>query len=129
VVAAGAALLALAALLLYLYARERSQLLAGAFLRRMGLTRRAEAASLAVEAAALVACAGAVGTFAALVAAAPLLAHLDPFAQLPPAPALVVPWQGIAIVLVSASAFAAAVGAATALLVARNEPAEALRVA
>jgi hypothetical protein len=129
VVAAGAALLALAALLLYLYARERSQLLAGAFLRRMGLTRRAEAASLAVEAAALVACAGAVGTFAALVAAAPLLAHLDPFAQLPPAPALVVPWQGIAIVLVSASAFAAAVGAATALLVARNDPAEALRVA
>jgi len=40
-----------------------------------------------------------------------------------------VPWQAIAIVLAGASAFAAVVGAGTALLVARSDAAEALRVA
>src|SRR5581483_2369995 len=60
-IGAAAAVLSLVALLLYLQARQQSQLIATALARRMGLTRRADVLAVAVEAAAIVGFAAIVG--------------------------------------------------------------------
>jgi len=59
-----AAALALAAVLLYLHARQRGQLIASALAQRMGLSRAGDAAALALEAAAITATAVCVGELA-----------------------------------------------------------------
>src|SRR5262249_40936405 len=64
-------LLTLVALLLYLQARQRSQLISSAFARRMGLTRHADTGAVAFEAAAVMVFSGLLGGgVAALVAQA-----------------------------------------------------------
>jgi putative ABC transport system permease protein len=128
-VAVAAGLLSLVALLLYLQARQRTQLVSNAFLRRMGMRGPAQAASLALEAAGLVLFSTVIGTAAALVAARPLIPHVDPLPTLPPSAVLHVPWVVLAIAVLVAVAVAALAGAAASAAAARGKVGEALRVA
>ncbi len=129
VVALGAAVIAFVALILYLYARGRSQLVTSAFLVRMGLGRSRQAASVALEAAALVAFSVAVGAASALLAASPVVARVDPLPLYPPPATLVVPWFELGWSLCLLVIVAAAAGAAASALTAQSELGEALRVA
>lgn len=128
-IGAAAAVLSLLALLLYLEARQRGQLIASALARRMGLAATADAAALALEAAAVVLAAGVVATAVAVALARPLVHHVDPLPQYAPASTLVVPWTTLAAALAAATVVAALLGAAAAALAARSNVAEALRVA
>jgi putative ABC transport system permease protein len=124
-----AAALALAAVLLYLQARQRGQLIASALAHRMGLSRAGDAAALALEAAAITATAVCVGELAAELTARALVNHVDPLAQWSPSLALVVPWGWLVVTLVAATAAAALLGAAAATMAARGDVAQELRVA
>jgi hypothetical protein len=128
VVALGAALVALVALLLYLHARSRSQLVTSAFLSRMGMRESRQAASVALEAAALVAFAAIAGAGSALLAAVPIVGRVDPLPQYAPPATVDVPWLLLIGSLCVLVAIAAAAGAAASLLAARGELGEALRV-
>jgi putative ABC transport system permease protein len=88
--------LALVGLLLYLYARQRSQTLASALLRRMGLRPAAELASLALEVAALLALAALIGAIVAIATVRFVIGSLDPLPQYPPAPDPATPWLALA---------------------------------
>lgn len=129
VVGAAAAALSLIALLLYLGARQRGQLIATALLRRMGLAAAADAAALALEAAVIVALACAVGAAVAVAAADPLVGRVDALPQYAPAPQLVVPWWTLAAGAAAAVVVAAGLAAAAAQLAARADVSKALRVA
>jgi len=124
-----AAALALAAVLLYLHARQRGQLIASALAQRMGLSRTGDAAALALEAAAITATAVCVGELAAELTARALVNHVDPLAQWSPSLVLVVPWSWLIITLVAATTTAALLGAAAAMVAARGDVAQELRVA
>jgi hypothetical protein len=124
-----AALLALAAVLLYLQARQRRQLIASALAKRMGLSRGGDAAALALEVGAITATAVCVGELAAELTARALVHHVDPLAEWSPSLALVVPWVSLLITLVAATTTAALLGAAAATLAARGDVAQELRVA
>src|SRR5206468_2949547 len=108
VIGGAAAVLALLALLLYLQARQRSQLIASAIVARMGLDRRRDAAALGLEAGGIVLLAGVVGAAIAVAAASPITHHVDALPQYAPSPVLIVPWT----MLASGVALAAFVGAA-----------------
>jgi hypothetical protein len=128
-IAAGAALLALAGLVLYLQARQRSQTIASALSRRMGLRRRDEILSLWLELAALLGFSLGLGAAIAVACALPVVVHVDLLPSYPPAPVASVPWNvaGIALgVVVVLSALAAA---ATTLIAGRADVARELRVA
>ena len=84
--------MSLATLLLYLSARQRSQLISSAFLRRMGLSQARQALSVAIESSLLVALASVIGVAAALITAGAIVGRLDPLANYSPTPALQVPW-------------------------------------
>jgi putative ABC transport system permease protein len=127
-IAIGAAVIAFVALALYLHARARSQLVTSELLARMGLTRRRQAASVALEAAALVGFAAVVGGLAGVVSAHALVHTIDPLPQYAPAAFPVVPWAALAAGLAAVTVAAAAAGAA-AVLFARGDLAEAVRVA
>jgi putative ABC transport system permease protein len=124
-----AAALALVALLLYLQARQRSQLIASALARRMGLPLRGDVAALALEAGAVVLFAGVVGAAVATASAIPIAHHVDSLPQYAPAPVTVVPWPTLGIGLVAALGASLLLGAGAALLASRSDVAEALRVA
>jgi hypothetical protein len=124
-----AAALALAAVLLYLHARQRGQLIASALAQRMGLSRAGDAAALALEAAAITATAVCVGELAAELTARALVNHVDPLTQWSPSLVLVVPWSWLIITLVAATTTAALLGAAAAMVAARGDVAQELRVA
>jgi hypothetical protein len=129
VVALAAALVALAALFLYLYARSRVQRVTSAFLRRMGFGERLQALSVALEAAALVGFAALAGAAAALIGAAPLIAHVDPLPQYTPSAHLVVPWLLLSASLALLVLVAALAGGVAGAFASRGEVGEALRVA
>jgi hypothetical protein len=124
-----AAVLSLVALLLYLQARQRAQLIGSALVRRMGLTGFADAVAVALEAGAIAAFAAALGGAVAAVTAHPLIAHVDPLPLYAPAPTYVAPWTAILAGAAAAVAVAACLGAAAAAIAARSDAAEALRVA
>jgi putative ABC transport system permease protein len=124
-----AAVLALAAVLLYLQARQREQLIASALARRMGLGRAGDAAALALEAAVITATALCVGVLAAGLTARALVTHVDPLAQWSPSLALVIPWSRLIVTLVAATAVASLLGAAASLVAGRGDVARELRVA
>jgi hypothetical protein len=124
-----AAVLALVALLLYLQARQRSQLIASALTRRMGFGLPGDAAALALEAGAIVLFAGVAGGAVATAAAAPIARRVDSLPQYAPAPALVIPWPTLALGLAAATGAALLLGAAAVLIAERSDVAEALRVA
>jgi hypothetical protein len=123
------AALSLLALLLHLHARQRSQLIASLFARRMGLHRRTDAAAVALEAAALLLVATLVGGAAAFATAAPIVKHVDMLPQYAPSPPLVLPWLAIAAGAVAVVAVAAVIGGAAAAFALRRSAGEAIRVA
>jgi hypothetical protein len=129
VIAVGAAVVALIALLLYLHARARAQLVTGAFLVRMGMPASRQAVSTALEAAGLVLFAGLAGTGSALLAARPIVTRVDPLPQWAPAATVAVPWTLIALSLVAVVVLAAIAGAVASAFAARGDLGEALRVA
>jgi putative ABC transport system permease protein len=128
VVALGAAAVALSALLLYLHARARTQLVTMELLERMGMARGRQSVAVALEAAIVVLLAGLVGTACALLAAASLATRLDPLPQYAPAVTLDVPWLALAASLLGLVLLGAIAGAVSALA-ARGDLAEAVRVA
>ena len=129
VIGSAAALLALVALLLYLHARQRAQLIASALVARMGLSRRRDAAALAVEAGGIVLLAGVVGATVATAAASPIAHHVDALPLYAPSPVLIVPWMTLVLGLAVAVAAGALLGALAVAIAARSDVAEALRVA
>jgi hypothetical protein len=128
-IAIAAGLLALVALLLYLQARQRAQLVSNAFLRRMGMHEPAQALSLAIESAGLVLFSTIAGAAGALVAAWPLVPHVDPLPTLPPPAVLHVPWLLLGVAVLVSVAVAAVAGVAATVVAARGKVGEALRVA
>jgi hypothetical protein len=129
VIGAAAGVLALVALLLYLQARQRAQLIASALVRRMGLSRRRDAAALALEAGGIVLFAGAIGAAVASAAAAPIAHHVDALPLYAPAPVVIFPWTTLALGLAAAVVAGAVLGALAAAIAGRSDVAEALRVA
>jgi putative ABC transport system permease protein len=124
-----AAVLALLALLLYLQARQRSQLIASAIVARMGLDRRRDAAALGLEAGGVVLVAGIVGAGVAIAAASPITRHVDALPQYAPSPVLIVPWTTLVLGLAVAVLVGAALGAVAVAIASRSDVSEALRVA
>ena len=129
VIALGAAAVALLALLLYLHARARAQLVTSAFLERMGMSARRQALSTALEAAALVAFAAVAGGACALLAARPLVTRVDPLPQYAPSAIVTVPWLLILASFAGIVVLAAVAGAGASAAAARGDAGEALRVA
>jgi hypothetical protein len=129
IIGAAGAGLSLLALLLYLHARQRSQSIASALVRRMGLGRLGDAAAIALEAAAIACFASVTGTLAAAATAGPVARRLDPLPQYAPSPAFVIPWHTLAIAVALATVAAGVLGAAIAALAQGSDVAEALRVA
>jgi putative ABC transport system permease protein len=128
-VAVAAAILVLIGLLLYLQARQRSQAIASALARRMGLRRETEILSLSLELGAIVFFSATIGAVIAIAAAEPITGHLDPLPEYPPSPVFAIPTT---VILVSAGALvllSIAAGALTSWFAGRTDMSEALRVA
>jgi hypothetical protein len=124
-----AAVLSLVALLLYLQARQRSQLIASALARRMGLGAVADAVAVALEAASIVLFATVAGGATAAVTARPIVDHVDALPLYAPAPVYVAPWTTLIAAAAAAVVVAACLGALATAIAARSDAAEALRVA
>ncbi len=91
-------LLAIAALILHLAARQRQQALGYAFLRRMGISRRRHWWALVLEVGGLMAIVVSLGTGLALLCVRLVTSNVDPLPVLPPDPLMVVPWPALAAV-------------------------------
>jgi putative ABC transport system permease protein len=128
-IAVGAGLLTLLGLLLYLQARQRSQAIASALTRRMGLTRVAETVSLCLELAGIVAFAAVVGGGIALAAAAPVVRKIDPLPQDPPSPVFSLPVGEIVLAAIALGAIVLLAGVLTSWFARRTDVSEALRAA
>jgi putative ABC transport system permease protein len=128
-IAAAAGMLAFVGLLLYLQARQRSQTVASALTARMGLRRRAETVSIAIELAAIAFVAAVLGGVVAVLTARPIVAHVDPLPDQPPMPAAAIPTTAIVLALLCLLVVASAAGAITSWLSRRADTSEALRVA
>lgn len=128
-VALAAAVLVLLGLLLYLQARQRSQVIASALARRMGLGPRTEAMSLTLELGAILGFAALVGFGVAIAVAAPVVRHIDPLPQDAPGPIFVVPRWELAIAAACLVLVAVLAGALTTWLAGRADVSEELRVA
>jgi hypothetical protein len=128
VIALGAAVLALVALLLYLRARSRSQLLTAALMSRMGITAPQQAAAAAVEGAVLIAFASVLGVAAALATSSELIRRVDPLPDYPPGVVAEVPWTLLAASVVGVVLVAGVLGALAAVT-AGGDVEESLRVA
>jgi putative ABC transport system permease protein len=127
-IAIGVGVLALLGLLLYLQSRQRSQAIASALARRMGLTRAAETLSLCLEVAAILAFAAVLGGGVAIASAAPVVRRIDPLPQDPPSPIFTVPVGEIVLTALALVVFAVAAGALTSWFARRTDVSEALRV-
>jgi putative ABC transport system permease protein len=127
-IALAAGLLVLIALVLYLQSRQRSQVIASSLAARMGLTRRAEITSLALELGLIALCAGLVGGIVAIFSAGAIVTHIDPLASDPPAPTLAVPMFAIAASITALVVAAVVAGAVVTVAARRTDLSEALRV-
>ena len=127
-VALASGVLVFLGLLLYLQARQRSQAVASSLAARMGLRRRTEILSLAIELGAITLVAAVVGGVVAVAAASPVVGHIDPLPDYLPGPILTVPLAAIAGSAVALVAIALAAGAFTSWASRRTNMAEALRV-
>jgi putative ABC transport system permease protein len=127
-IALAAGVLVLVGLLLYLQARQRSQTIASALGRRMGLGRAAETLSLCLEVAGILLFAGVVGAAVAIAAAQPVVRHLDPLPDHPPSPVFVVPSTPILVAAAGLAVLAVAAGVITSWLARRADVSEALRL-
>jgi hypothetical protein len=88
--------LVVAALLMYLQARQRSQIVAYGLSTRMGMAPASHRRSLALEIGSMLLAAFALGVGLGLAAAALLVGRLDPLPVVPPDPLLVLPVVAIA---------------------------------
>jgi hypothetical protein len=104
-----AALLVIAAMLMYLQARQRSQVVSYGLSLRMGLSAKAHLRALTVELGMMLAVAYLTGVSLAVVSAHILVPMLDPLETIPPPSILVAPWMLIAITA-AVLALAAAMG-------------------
>ncbi len=129
VIAVAGAILSLLALVLYLQARQQSQLIATALTRRMGLTIVDDVLAVSIEAASIVAVAAVVGCAVATAAARPIVHRVDPLALYAPAAQYVVPWATLAAGIAAGIALAALLGALAVAAASRSDVARALRVA
>jgi hypothetical protein len=127
--AIASAVLALTAVVLYLYTRQRKQLVASALMRRMGIPWRAEAVALGGEALAIVAIAVIAGLVAGLGVARVVVPKLDPLAAWSPGLSTTVPYLWLAACIGIALVVAVVCGVAAALVSRRSDVAEELRVA
>jgi putative ABC transport system permease protein len=100
-----AALLVVLGMLMYLQARQRSQVVSYGLSLRMGMSHSAHRRSLIVELGAMLCCSYGIGLVLALGAALLMLPLLDPLATIPPRPLYVLPLG------VMGSAFVAVLGA------------------
>ncbi len=114
--------------LLYLQARQRSQVIASAITRRMGLRQSTETLSLCLELAAILFFAAIVGGAVAIAAASPIVRHLDPLPLDPPAPIFVFPVLVVLIAAVGLALFTIVASAITSWLARRTDVSEAIRV-
>ena len=128
-IALAAGLLVLIGLVLYLQSRQRAQAIASALAARMGLTRRAEIAALALELGVIALFAGLVGGVVAILSAAPIVGHVDPLTNYPPAPTLAAPLGAVAASAVALFVVAIAAGTLVSVAARRTDMSEALRVA
>jgi hypothetical protein len=87
----GTAVLVIAAMLLYLQARERSQLVAYGLSLRMGMTHGAHRRSLFLEVGTTLLGAFLLGVGVAMLSVVLMIPFLDPLASIPPAPFLIFP--------------------------------------
>jgi putative ABC transport system permease protein len=126
-VAAGAGALALIGLLLYLQARQRSQIVSSMLARRMALTRPAQIRSLWLEVVTLLALAAVVGGGIAIAGSAPIVSRIDPLPNDLPAPRLTIPTLEIALIVAGLLLFALAAAALTQWRADRADVSEALR--
>jgi ABC-type antimicrobial peptide transport system permease subunit len=94
----------------------------------MGLRRRTEILSLALELGVVTLLAAVVGGVVAVAAASPVVGHVDPLPDYPPGPALAIPLAAILASAVVLVAIAVAAGAFTSWASRRTNMAEALRV-
>jgi hypothetical protein len=127
--AIASAVLALTAVLLYLYARQRKQLVASALMRRMGIPWGVEAVAVGGEALAIVGVAVVAGLVAGIGTARAIVPKLDPLAEWPPALTMTVPQWWLAACIVAAFAVAGVGGIVAALVARHTDVAEELRVA
>jgi hypothetical protein len=102
----GTAALVVASMLLYLQARERSQLVAYGLSLRMGMTHGAHRRSLFLEVGSTLVAAFALGLLVAMATVLLMLPFLDPLSTIPPAPFLILPTlliatSAVALVVVS----------------------------
>ena len=88
-------LLAFAALMLHLAARQRQQALGYAFLRRMGVSRRRHWWALILEVGGLMAIVVSLGAGLALACVRMVSPNVDPLPIRPPDPLMVVPWSAL----------------------------------
>ena len=128
-IAIAAAVLVLLGLLLYLQARQRSQVIASALSRRMGLAARGEALSVSLEVLAILAFAALIGGGIAIAAAGPVVRHIDPLPQNVPSPIFTLPVAPLLLAAGCLVVVAALAGALTTWLARRADMSEELRVA
>ncbi|HEY3920584.1 MAG TPA: hypothetical protein VGL76_00550 [Gaiellaceae bacterium] len=128
-IAVGAGVLALLGLLLYLQARQRSQVIASSLARRMGFARPAEMFSLCLELVGILCFAGILGGAVAIAAAEPIVHRIDPLPQDVPSPIYTIPTEEVVLAAVALLVVAAVLGVLTSWLAERTDVGEALRVA
>jgi putative ABC transport system permease protein len=127
-IAIAAGVLVLVGLLLYLQARQRAQAVSSALAGRMGLRRRTEVLSLTLELGAIGLLAGAVGGLVALLTISPIVGHIDPLPDNPPAPILVLPLGAIVVAAIALALLVSLAALVTSWTARRIDMGEALRV-
>jgi putative ABC transport system permease protein len=128
-IAIAAAVLVLLGLLLYLQARQRSQVIASALAHRMGFGTGGQILSITLELAAILLFAALVGGGIALAAAGPVVRHIDPLPQYAPSPIFALPTGALVVAGLCLVALAAVAGALAGWLAGRADVSEELRVA
>ncbi|HEX2026040.1 MAG TPA: ABC transporter permease [Actinomycetota bacterium] len=129
VLGVASAILVASALLMYLQARQRSQIVAYGLSTRMGMSPAAHRRSLALEIAAMLGAAFVLGVGLGIGAAMILTGRLDPLPVVPPDPLLVVPTSAVIVALVALVAVTAFGAWLTARRAAAVHLGEAMRVA
>jgi putative ABC transport system permease protein len=126
-VGAGAGLIAIAGVVMYLQARARAGVISWALSRRMGLKPWSFRASIALEVAAMLLISLAMGTALALVAAVLVYRRFDFLPSLPPEPVFAAPVATVAVALGALLLAAAIAGLRTHRFARRSNVAETLR--
>jgi putative ABC transport system permease protein len=129
VLGAAAALLVFAGTLMYLQARQRSQIVSYGLATRMGMTPKTHRRALVLEFGALIGSSYAVGVGLAVLAALFVVPTLDPLATIPPNPLLSLPVISLALAFAAGAAATFAGGWFTNRTIQRFDLGEVMRVA